>query len=336
MGCQQHGEDVALTTPPEGDGLETGDLERPERSVTHAFPDRHDGHARARPGTPADVMPTGRGSDSSWYDVPVGEDEVVTRLRAAGCVFAEEEAALLVAEVGGGSRLEGLVARRVAGEPLEHLLGWAEFLGRRMVVAPQVFVPRRRTELLAREAVAAARARGAAPVVVELCCGVAAVAAVVADEVPGATVLAVDDDAAAVACAAGQPGRRWHRPRSVTWTPRCRRPCAVAVDVLVANPPHVPTDEIALMPPEARDHEARTALDGGPDGTTVLHRILDLAGTWLAPGGVLLLEAGRDQAAALAAALTREPRAPGPRRYVEVRTDDEVQGTVVVVAARPH
>src|SRR5690242_133630 len=92
---------------------------------------------------------------TTWYDVLVGAavDEVVARLRAAGCVFAEDEAALLVAEADGPVRLEELVARRVAGEPLEHLLGWAEFLGRRMVVAPHVFVPRRRTELLAREAV---------------------------------------------------------------------------------------------------------------------------------------------------------------------------------------
>ena len=273
---------------------------------------------------------------TSWYDVPVGEDEVVTRLRAAGCVFAEEEAALLVAEAGDASRLEELVERRVAGEPLEHLLGWVEFLGRRMVVAPQVFVPRRRTELLAREAVAAARtsgrARGAAPVVVELCCGVAAVASVVADEVPGATVVAVDDDAAAVACARSNLGERGVvllGDLDGPLPPELRG----AVDVLVANPPHVPTAEIALMPPEARDHEARTALDGGPDGTTLLHRIVGLADDWLAPGGLLLLEAGRDQARALAATLTRQGP---PERYVDVRIDDEVEGTVVAVAAKPH
>ena len=72
---------------------------------------------------------------------------VVARLRAAGCVFAEEEAALLLAAASGRD-LEALVLRRVAGEPLEHVLGWVSFAGSRYVVTPGVFVPRRRSELL--------------------------------------------------------------------------------------------------------------------------------------------------------------------------------------------
>ena len=102
--------------------------------------------------------------------------DVVRRLRAAGCVFAEDEAALLVeAAAGESSVLARLVAAREAGEPLEQLLGWVAFCGRRIVVGPGVFVPRVRTELLAEQALALL-ADGA--VVVELCCGVAAVAAV--------------------------------------------------------------------------------------------------------------------------------------------------------------
>ncbi|WP_324274145.1 hypothetical protein [Blastococcus brunescens] len=93
---------------------------------------------------------------------------VVGRLRAAGCVFAEDEARLLVAEAGSRARLAELVRRRVAGEPLEHLLGWAEFGGLRVAVEPGVFVPRRRSELLVTEA--AVLAPGSA-VVVDLCCG---------------------------------------------------------------------------------------------------------------------------------------------------------------------
>ena len=87
---------------------------------------------------------------------------LVARLRAAGCVFAEDEAALLTEAVEGradaAADLERMVARRVAGEPLEQVLGWAEFAGLRILLEPAVFVPRRRTELLAAKAAAFARA----------------------------------------------------------------------------------------------------------------------------------------------------------------------------------
>src|SRR5512133_2173864 len=108
------------------------------------------------------------------------EDDVVARLRGAGCVFAEDEARLLLAEAGSGEALEAMVARRVAGEPLEHVLGWAEFCGLRVAVAPGVFVPRRRTEALVETAVALGRV-GA--VVVDLCCGSGALGLAVATAV---------------------------------------------------------------------------------------------------------------------------------------------------------
>jgi len=258
------------------------------------------------------------------YDVLMG---LVERLRAAGCVYAEDEASLLLAETDAPDRLEALVLRRVAGEPLEHLLGWAEFAGRRLVVAPGVFVPRRRTELLATEATEATAATAAArpgSVVVELCCGVAAVASVVAEEVPGCEAYAVDDDPAAVACARMNLGDRGTALLGDLAEPLPAR-LRGRVDVLVANPPHVPTAEIALMPVEARQHEARTALDGGPDGMDVLRRMVDLAPAWLAPTGLLLMEAGRDQAGLLADDLA------GSGWRTAVRTDDATGGTVLAV-----
>src|SRR5918993_4559434 len=116
------------------------------------------------------------------------DPHLVNRLRAAGCVFAEDEAALLLEAVEGrpdaGDELEGLVVRRVAGEPLEQLLGWAEFAGRRILVEPGVFVPRRRTEFLAAEAAPltpAAASDGHLAVVVDLCCGAGAIGAAIAD-----------------------------------------------------------------------------------------------------------------------------------------------------------
>ena len=87
--------------------------------------------------------------------VPPDVTAVVGRLRAAGCVFAEDEAALLAAEADSPAALEDMVGRRVAGLPLEQIVGWAEFCGRRILLEPGVFVPRRRTELVVRVAAAA-------------------------------------------------------------------------------------------------------------------------------------------------------------------------------------
>jgi release factor glutamine methyltransferase len=221
---------------------------------------------------------------------------IAARLRAAGCVFAEDEAALLVAAASGDD-LERLVQRRVAGEPLEQVLGWAEFGGRRIAVEPTVFVPRRRTELLVRLA-AARRPR----VAVELCCGSGAVAAVLAAHLPAAEVHAADVDPAAVRCARRNldPARVYEGDLYDPLPPQLRG----RVDVLVANAPYVPTAEIALMPAEAREHEARIALDGGADGLDLHRRIAAGAPAWLAPGGWLLIETSPRQAERTAALAT--------------------------------
>src|SRR4051812_27009389 len=100
--------------------------------------------------------------------------DIVDRLRAAGCVFAEEEADLLLGTQASPRELTEMVDRRVAGLPLEHVVGWAEFAGLRIVVEPGVFVPRPRTEFLVERAVTLARP-GA--VVLDLCCGSGAVGA---------------------------------------------------------------------------------------------------------------------------------------------------------------
>jgi release factor glutamine methyltransferase len=111
-------------------------------------------------------------------DDPVIDDAaVVARLRGAGCVFAEEEAALLLSAARTREELDALVGRRAAGEPLEQVVGWAEFAGLRIVVDPGVFVPRRRSEFLVSVAVGLAGWRpdgGEIPVVVDLCCGTGA------------------------------------------------------------------------------------------------------------------------------------------------------------------
>ena len=253
---------------------------------------------------------------------PPGTAQVVAALRAAGCVFAEDEAALLTATTDDAAELDSLVARRAAGEPLEHLLGWAEFCGLRIAVAPGVFVPRRRTEALAEEAVA--RTRRSA-VVVDLCCGSGAVGAAVAAAVPGIELHAADVDEAAVACARRNlPAAAVHRGDLFAALPTGLRG---RVDVLVANAPYVPTAAIGLMPPEARDHEPAVALDGGDDGLAVLRRIVAGAPEWLAPGGALLFETGTAQIADAVAAVQGAGLDP-------LVVEDDERGATVVVGTR--
>jgi len=249
------------------------------------------------------------------------EDAVVLRLRAAGCVFAEDEARLLLAEAGSPAELEALVARRVAGVPLEHVLGWAEFCGLRISVAHGVFVPRRRTELLVEEAVALARP-GA--VVVDLCCGSGALGLAVATAVPGVALHAADVDPGAVACAADNVSRVGGHAYAGDLFEPLPPELRGRVDLLLANVPYVPTDAIALMPPEARLHEARVALDGGADGLDVARRVIAHAPGWLAPGGSLLFETSEDQAPAALESVS----AAG--LVARLLTDDDRGATVVV------
>lgn len=227
----------------------------------------------------------------------VTPEQVVAALRTAGCVFAEDEAALLLAAPGS---LEELLARRVAGEPLEQVLGWAEFDGLRIVVVPGVFVPRRRSELLVRLA-AHGLQRGA--VVVDLCCGSGALGAALSHRVPGLPLYACDVDRVAVDCARRNlPGAEVRRGDLWDALPGHLKG---GVDVVLANAPYVPTDGIALMPSEARDHEPLSALDGGQDGLAVHRRIAAAAAEWLAPGGRLLIEVAPSQVPAATAMLTR-------------------------------
>jgi release factor glutamine methyltransferase len=251
---------------------------------------------------------------------------IVTRLRAAGCVFAEDEARLLISEARSPSDLEGMVERRVAGHPLEHVLGWAEFCGLRIAVEPGVFVPRRRTEVLVRRAAALAGPRA---VVVDLCCGSGAVGAALLATVDVAELHAVDIDPAAVRCARrnvpAADGRVYegdlYEPLPPTLMGR--------VDILVANAPYVPTEAIGFMAPEARLHESRVALDGGRDGLDLVRRISAAAPRWLAPGGHLLIETSERQAPGAVATFAGDGLIP---RMV---SSDELNATVVI-GTRPE
>ncbi|KZM73087.1 putative protein N(5)-glutamine methyltransferase [Nocardia terpenica] len=259
-------------------------------------------------------------------------DTLVTALRAAGCVFAEEEAALLTAAASSPTELEGLVAQRVSGVPLEHLLGWTEFRGLRVAVAPGVFVPRQRTGFLVEQAVALT-APGRDAVVLDLCCGSGALGLATVTELAGrgirARLTASDIEPAAVACA--RRNLRALDARVLEGDLYSPLPPELAgrVDILLANTPYVPTEAIAAMPPEARDHEPRRALDGGPDGLDVFRRVTADAPAWLAPGGRLLVEASRAQVPIATDILADLGLVP------TVAESDELDATVVI-GTKPH
>ncbi len=214
-------------------------------------------------------------------------------LRAAGCVFAEDEAALLLDHATDDESLNLAVARRVSGVPLEVILGWVMFGEVRVDVAEGVFVPRRRTVFLAATA-AEFTAPGA--IVVDMCCGTGAVGLSIALTVPDVELHAADIDDAALACARGNLARVHGHVHSGDLFDALPSALRGGVDVVVVNAPYVPTAEIALLPTEARDHEPRRALDGGPDGADIHRRVSQGASEWLRLGGTLLIETSRRQA----------------------------------------
>lgn len=223
---------------------------------------------------------------------------MTARLRAAGCVFSEEEAALLVAEATGDA-LWAMVERRESGEPLEHVLGWAEFCGLRIGVGPGVFVPRPRTEHLVG---IAAGLVGPGSLVVELCCGSGAISAALMDRVPGLVVRAAELDAVAAEFARRNlgPDVAVHEGDLFDALPA---ELLGRIDLIVANAPYVPSSDLPFMPAEARDFEPRLALDGGDEGLGILRRIATGAHEWLAPGGRLVMESALPQARQLAQAV---------------------------------
>jgi release factor glutamine methyltransferase len=243
----------------------------------------------------------------------------IVALRAAGCVFAEDEAAVLREAAADEDALAALVRRRADGEPLEQVVGYADFCGVRVRLRPGVFVPRVRSELLVRLAVETLPAPGA--VVVDLCCGSGALGLAVKAQAPDVILYATDVEPAAVECARDNLGdRAVHQGDLFEALPG---DLAGRIDVLLANVPYVATRHIALLPAEARDHEPHSALDGGDDGLDVFRRVAAAAPHWLAPGGVLLSEVTEAQVDAAMTAIRAAGLRPGATH------DDDLEATAV-------
>ncbi|WP_213003291.1 putative protein N(5)-glutamine methyltransferase [Winogradskya consettensis] len=249
-------------------------------------------------------------------------EQVVLRLRSAGCVFAEEEAAMLTGAAPTPEKLEELVERRAQGEPLEQVVGYAIFCGEKIHLRPGVFVPRVRSELLVR--IAAENATNNT-VVVDLCCGSGALGKAVHRRVPGMALYAADSDPTAVACAKDNIG-----PENVFQGDLfAALPAHLkgGVNVLIANVPYVATRHIPFLPAEARDHEPREALDGGDDGLDVFRAVLKEAKTWLAPGGILLSEITEAQISTATDVVRATALHPA------IHIDEDLEATVVTATA---
>jgi release factor glutamine methyltransferase len=242
-------------------------------------------------------------------------------------VFAEDEASLLISQARTPAELTAMVDRRVAGLPLEHVIGWAEFCGLRIAVDPGVFVPRRRTEFLVAEGVLLARqpaSTAARLVVIDLCCGSGAVGAALAAALGDIELHAADIDPAAVACArrnVAPAGGRVYLGDLYEPLPAALRG---RVSLLAANVPYVPAGEVGLLPPEARTHEPRLALDGGADGLDILRRVAAAAPRWLAPGGHLLSEISDRQVPRAVEAMADAGLVP------RIASSEELNATVII------
>ena len=251
--------------------------------------------------------------------------ELIDRLRAAGCVFAEEEAAVLLEATTDPAVREGMTLRRISGEPLEYIVGWAEFCGLELTVRRGVFVPRRRTEFLVDVAVELAPAHA---VIVDLCCGNGALGIATASALESFELHAADVSPEAVDVARENVGAEGtvHLGDLFDALPDDLRG---RVDLLLANVPYVPSGEIEHMPSEARTYEPRLTLDGGTDGLDVLRRVSAGSSSWLGPGGHVLMEVSTLQASSALEILTAAGLA------ATLATDEE-RGATVVIGRRPH
>jgi release factor glutamine methyltransferase len=195
------------------------------------------------------------------------------------------------------------VRRRLAGEPLQYVLGTAAFRRLELKVGPGVFIPRPETEVVAERAMARLPTGGT---LVDLCTGSGAIALSVADERPDALVVATELSTAAAQWATAN--------RDSSGLPVEVRPgdlfaalpadLAGRVDVVVSNPPYVDPSERSVLPRDVVDHEPEEALFAPGAGTSVIERIVRDAPAWLRAGGWLVLEIGETQGDAVRAALS--------------------------------
>lgn len=247
--------------------------------------------------------------------------EVRQRLLAAGVEPADHEAAWLIEHAIGLSglrqvvdrrrvvsdteamKLAGLLSRRVAREPLQYILGTQEFCGLEFEVSPTVLIPRPETERLIRELIRRLPP-GKNPTLVDVGTGSGCLAVTLARSVRNGKVKAIDLSASALETAK-RNARRHGMEASITWlegdllAPLAGMSLERSVTAIVSNPPYIREADWPTLQPEVRLYEPRAALIGGPRGTEFHERLLDEAIPFLIPGGLLVMEMGQGQSAAL-------------------------------------
>jgi len=192
------------------------------------------------------------------------------------------------------TRYEQLVRRRASGYPLPYLTGRAEFYGLEFEVTPEVLIPRPETEILVDLALARRPAT-----VIDVGTGSGCIAVALAVHLPQVTVTAIEISPAALAVAQQNAERHGVIGRVRLLVGDLLIPRPGPVDLIVSNPPYIPTGDCASLPASVRNHEPRLALDGGLDGLSVIRRLLAQAPAVLRPGGALLVEIGADQGKAV-------------------------------------
>jgi len=205
-------------------------------------------------------------------------------------------------------RLHDLLAERAMGTPVAYLTGSKEFFGLEFKVTPAVLIPRPETELLVEQALGLVR-QGMLPPdprVLDLGTGSGAIAVTLAVHLPAAHVVATDLSAAALAVAAENARRhkveeRIEFRRGDLWAALAEEGAGATgprFDLIVSNPPYIPTEELRHLPREVQKEPA-AALDGGPDGLAFYRRLARGLPAFVAPGGWVLLEVGDGQAPAV-------------------------------------
>jgi release factor glutamine methyltransferase len=259
--------------------------------------------------------------------------EPIARLRAAGCVFAEEEAALIVTRFPTAVDREKALVSRCGGTPLELVLGEAAFAGVTVSVERGVFLPRRRAEVLVDIAVERGDAQPSRrdctdrrPVTaLDLGCGAGAIAAALSARRPHWSVHASDVAPAAVRCARSNAERFGFTVHAGNWFDGLPPDLRGTFDVVVAHLPYVPTSHLPLLPRDYRSVEPNSTVDGGPDGLDPWRAVVGSCGVWMARSGWLITQVTADQ--------EQEARQIADRQGMRadaIRYDDSV-----VVAASP-
>jgi len=205
--------------------------------------------------------------------------------------------------------LRGLVKRRGEREPLQHIVGTTSFCGLEIAVNRDVLIPRPETELLAEEAWDFLSTLNTQPSsILDFGTGSGCLAVAIAAKCPTTTVHALDVSEAALKIARENALRLGLAERVLFHTSDGFNalPAGASFDLIVSNPPYIPSAEVGTLQPEVRDHDPRQALDGGADGLDFYRRLAVEAGSWLKPGGRLMLEHGDGQGGAVAELLTQQ------------------------------